>query len=90
MLQFSDVKSQSARPESFIFKWIFDMLNINMSFDSKVYDKRQKKRLNEFTNEDLNLKVAIAKIVGWKVFNFGLSFSIVDSLCRFVIFTITS
>lgn len=82
MPQFTDVKSHSNEPKNFLFKWIFDNLNL----ESIVYEEKQKNRLNDINNEDLNLKAAIRKIVGWKAFNYGLSYSIIDSLCRFVIF----
>ena len=80
MSQFNVVKSQS---KSFMFKRVFD--NINTSFRSNDCKKDPKNPLNDIDNENLNLKDTIRKIVGWKVFNYGLSYSIVDSLCRFVI-----
>lgn len=85
MCQFSDVKSDSDEPQSFMFKWIFDILSINMNFDPGVHAKRHKRYSNDINNKDHNFRVTIRNIVGWKVFNYGLSFSIVDSLCRFVI-----
>lgn len=82
MSQFNAVKSQS---KSFMFKRVFDNFNINTSFHSSDCEKDPKNPLNDINNENLNLKDAIRKIVGWKVFSYGLAYSIVDSLCRFVI-----
>lgn len=75
MLHFNDVKSNFDKPT-----WVFDMLNVN--FDHK---KLHKKWLNVANNESRNFEATIKEIIGWKVFVYGLSFSVVDSLCRLVI-----
>jgi hypothetical protein len=59
------------------------MMNISSS-EANICNEKQKSLLNDIKG-DLDLKAAISRIVGWRAFSYGLSYSIVDSSCRLVI-----